>query len=359
MVTEFYEARIILIIISMVMIIGLTKIKLQDRLGTQFFIVVILFWFGVFVVALAPNIIDIILNFTFLENRAQFLLLISIPIIIYLLYQQSVKNKNLSLNFRKVVRDIALVNFKKNIQILSDEKIELLIIIAAKNESDTIGSVIDKIQELKLELSYKILVINDGSSDNTESIAEKKGAIILSHFYNLGIGAAIKSGFFASQFLKPKMIINIDGDGQHDPKSIPQIILKINEGADLVYASRFTQKNSYQTSKIRLVGNKFYNNLVNKIGNLSLSDVTSGYRGIRFEKLESILFISETNFAIELALRASKNHLKIVEIPTIMTTRNFGQSQFHRLEKFMVYNFNAVVQIFNAYMRTETLPDNK
>jgi len=353
MVEEFIAARIVLVITSIIMIIVLTKIRLHNRIGNQFFIIVVLFWFGIFTVALNPNIIDIVLNSTSLENRSQFLLIISIPLVVYLLYQQTVKNKNLSFNFRKVIREIALSNFKKNIQDLPDEKIELVIVIAAKNESDIIGSVIDKIQELKLELRYKILVINDGSSDDNEAIAEKKGVFVVSHLYNLGIGAAIKTGFFASRFLKPMMIINIDGDGQHDPKYIPQIILKINEGADLVYASRFSQKNSYQTSKVRLAGNKFYNNLVNKIGNLSLSDVTSGYRGIRYEKLNSILFISETNFAIELALRASKNHLKIVEIPTVMITRKFGQSQFYRLEKFVVYNFNAIVQIFNAYRRTE------
>jgi len=79
--------------------------------------------------------------------------------------------------------------------------------------------------------------------------------------------------------------------------------------------------------------------------------VTSGYRGVRTEKLDSILFVSESNFAIELALRAGKAGLKIMEIPTIADTRIHGLSQFHKIERFFLYNLNAIRQIFNASLK--------
>jgi len=172
---------------------------------------------------------------------------------------------------------------------------------------------------------------------------------VISHGTNLGIGAAIKTGFFVSKLLKPKIVINIDGDGQHDPTDIPKIISKIqDENYDLVYASRFLRTTDYEQSVTRKIGNKFYTNLVNRMTKLQLTDVTSGFRGVKFEKLNSILFASESNFAIELALRAAKNDLKVVEIPTEVTTREFGKPQFHKIENFIVYNFNVICQIINS-----------
>jgi len=71
--------------------------------------------------------------------------------------------------------------------------------------------------------------------------------------------------------------------------------------------------------------------------------------------LESIFFISENNFAIELAIRAGRNGLKIVEVPAKTVGRDYGTSQFHKIEKFFVYNINAIIQIFNAFWRAPKL----
>ena len=97
------------------------------------------------------------------------------------------------------------------------------------------------------------------------------------------------------------------------------------------------------------MGNKFYTKLVNNLGGISLTDVTTGYRGIKYQKIPKIFFKAETNFSIELALRAGRSGLKIKDIPAETMPREFGQSQFHRLENFIIYNFNAFKQILNAY----------
>lgn len=355
MTIDFLIPRLVLISISIVMIIILTKIRFSNRIGNPFFVIVLSFWIVIFVVSLYPDIISLIIESSSLENRAQFLLMITIPIVVYLLYSQTIKNKHLSLNFRNIIRQIAISNFSRQIKDLKLNSLDLIILIAAKNEEKTIGNVIDKIKLLNLTETYRIIVINDGSSDDTENIAENSGAIVINHFHNLGLGAAIKTGFIISYLLKPKIIINLDADDQHDPKYIPQILDKLKNGADMVYCSRFYNKNNYQTSTVRLAGNKFYNKLVNKLGHLSLTDVTSGYRGIRHEKLTDIFFISETNFAIELALRAARNKLNIVEIPVEMSSRQYGQSQFFKLEKFLIYNINAIIQIFNSYFKYDNI----
>ena len=348
---ELTLIRIGLMIISAVIIGAIVKAKKDQRTGNQFFIVMILFWFAVFLSALRPEILDDIVEYTGLFNKSQVLLILSMVIIMYLLTIQLLKNKSISFNFHRVVRNAAISNFQQHTLNLNIDQLELMIVIAAKNESKTIGNVIDQINSLKLPYSYKILVVNDGSTDDTVLIAKKKGAFVINHFQNLGIGGATKTGYIGSLFFKPEIVITIDADGQHDPKYIPEIVSMIkSENIDLVYASRFSTID-YKTTMIRTVGNKFYTNLVNKLGKISITDVTTGYRGIRFEKIESVFFISETNFAIEFAIRAGRNGLKIGEIAAKTVSRDFGTSQFHKIEKFFVYNINAVIQIFNAFFR--------
>jgi len=349
MIDTLFVSRIILMVISLVIIGGTTYAKRKQRLGNSFFIIILIFWISIFTISFDPRILDSILNLIGLDNRAQFLLILSLVFIVYLLLQQTTKTKNISFNLYNIVRDIAISNFKKE---FSNVYPNLAIVIVAKNESSTIGDVIDKIKSLEIPISYKILVVNDGSADDTEQIAKRKGALVVKHVHNLGIGAATKTGYLAAALLKSEFIINIDADGQHDPSYIPKMvsILKNNE-ADLVYGSRFAQESDYKTTMARSIGNKFYTSLVNHLGKISITDVNTGYRGIKTDKLESIYFISENNFAIELAIRGGRNRLKITEIATKSSQRTSGHSQFHKLEKFLIYNINAIKQILNAYFR--------
>ena len=137
MTTDFLIPRIILMVISILMIIILVKVRNSNRIGNQFFVIIVLFWSSVFTVSLNPDVISMIIESSSLENRAQFLLIITIPIIIYLLYSQIIKNKNLSLNFRKVVRQIAISNFIRKIKNLKFGSLDLVIVITAKNEEQT------------------------------------------------------------------------------------------------------------------------------------------------------------------------------------------------------------------------------
>lgn len=331
-------------IISGLVLFGLGLAIKQRRVGKTFFIIMVIFWTSVFLISFNPSFLDFILNNIGLDNRAQFLLIISFGIILYLLLQQTTKNKNVSLNLYNIVREVAITSFKKEYDIQSDT----VITIVAKNESQSIRNVIEKIKNVMKNESYKIIVVNDGSTDDTASIAREQGALVVNHLFNLGIGGATKTGYIASSLLKPKFIISVDADGQHDPKYIPQMISVLDKGAELVYGSRFSKEANYKTTKIRSVGNKFYTFLVNKIAKMSITDVNTGYRGVRVEVIKSIYFISETNFAIELAIRAGKKRLKISEIPIQSQERKQGHSQFHKIDKFILYNINALKQIINA-----------
>jgi len=341
--------KIILMIISGLIIIFLTKARISGRVGNQFFIIMVLFWSAVFTISLKPSLLESVLNNTGLVNNSQFLFSITIAITLYLLLNQISKERTTSTQLSKIIRNVAMENFKDENSHVK-EKSDILILMAAKNESSSIGKVIQQINKITINLSSKILVVDDGSTDNTARIARENGASVISHFYNLGVGGAVKTGFFASKYFEPKIVINIDSDGQHDPKYIPRIIEAITkDNFDLVYCSRFTKSSEYQTNVVRLMGNKFYTRLVNNLGKISLTDVTTGYRGIKYQKIPKIFFKAETNFSIELALRAGRSGLKIKDIPAETMQRESGQSQFHRIETFIIYNLNVFKQILNAY----------
>src|SRR5690606_23992619 len=124
---------------------------------------------------------------------------------------------------------------------------KISVVLPAKNEEGAIGNTISRIQQLKLV--DEIIVVNDGSSDNTMQIAEQAGATVITHPYSKGNGAAIKTGARAAT---GDVIIFMDADGQHDPNDIPKLLEKINHGYDLVVGAR--QKGS-QASVGRGVAN--------------------------------------------------------------------------------------------------------
>ena len=353
---EDFVIRIVVILISISMLIFISKIRKDKRIGNQVFVITLIFWSIILMVTTYPPILNIVQDSTPLDRNAQFLLILSVIIILYLLLVETRRSLKTSDNLHQMVRNIAISNFKHIFK--NFESVDVLVIICAKNEANTIGKIIDEIKSMNFTFSLNILVINDGSTDDTGKIAREKGSYVIDHVYNLGIGAAIKTGFIVAKIFKPKIVISIDADGQHDPKYIPEIISKLDsENVDLVYASRFSNKSDYDSSAVRLVGNKFYTNLVKKITNVPFTDVTSGYRGIKFSKLDSIVFVAENNFAIELAIRAARNGLKISEIPIQGKIRKHGMSQFHRLEKFVIYNTNAIKQIYNAYFKKPKIDD--
>lgn len=166
---------------------------------------------------------------------------------------------------------------------------KISVVLPAKNESGAIGETIRKIQALNL--ADEILVVNDGSSDQTAVISESAGAKVVSHSYSKGNGAAIKTG---ARSASGDIIIFMDADGQHDPNDIPRLIEKISEGYDLVVGAR--QKGS-QASLGRGIANGLYNNLATYMTEHQVEDLTSGFRAVRANKFREFLYLLPNGFS--------------------------------------------------------------
>lgn len=163
------------------------------------------------------------------------------------------------------------------------------IVLPAKNESGAIGQTIQNIHAL--QLAHEIIVVNDGSTDNTKAIAEQAGAKVVSHPYSKGNGAAIKTG---ARTATGDIIVFMDADGQHDPQDIPRLLEHIEQGYDLVVGAR--QKGS-QASLGRGIANGLYNNLASYMTEQKVEDLTSGFRAVRAEKFREFLYLLPNGFS--------------------------------------------------------------
>ncbi|MDX1756688.1 MAG: glycosyltransferase family 2 protein [Marinobacter sp.] len=163
------------------------------------------------------------------------------------------------------------------------------VIIPAKNESGAIGQVVDKVCHTLPDA--EIIVVDDGSTDDTGPIAEAAGARVVRHPYSMGNGAAIKSGARAA---KGSVFVFMDGDGQHDPADIPRLLRRLDEGYDLIVGAR--QRGS-QASVGRGLANTFYNRLSSYMTGQQIEDLTSGFRAVRGAKFKEFMSLLPNGFS--------------------------------------------------------------
>jgi len=166
------------------------------------------------------------------------------------------------------------------------------IVLPAKNESAAIGATIAGIRQLYPNgAAVEVLVINDGSTDNTAAVAEQAGAKVVSHPYSKGNGAAIKTGARAAT---GTVIVFMDADGQHNPADIPRMLALIDQGHDMVVGAR--QKGS-QASIGRGFANGLYNRLASWMTGHRVEDLTSGFRAARTSKFREFLYLLPNGFS--------------------------------------------------------------
>ena len=188
---------------------------------------------------------------------------------------------------------------------------KIVAIIPAYNEEDALPDVIYG----TLRHVDEVIVVNDGSSDKTSEVAIGAGARVISHSINLGKGEALKSGFKAVD--DESIIVTIDGDGQHNPDEIPDLIRPIFEdGADLVNGSRYMNGPEENTPAYRRVGQKVLDIATNISAGIKITDSQSGFRAFSCSVKDCFRF-KDTGFGIEseMLVDAAESGLKIVEVP--------------------------------------------
>jgi len=167
--------------------------------------------------------------------------------------------------------------------------VSLSIIIPAKNEGAVIGDVVLSVRKQFPEA--EILVVNDGSDDQTASLAEESGARVVSHPVSLGNGAAIKSGARAA---RGDVFVMMDGDGQHKANDIQSLIDKLDDGYDMAIGARDSGSHA---GIGRLAANGLYNVFASMISGHRILDLTSGFRAVRADLFKKFLYLLPNGFS--------------------------------------------------------------
>jgi glycosyltransferase involved in cell wall biosynthesis len=166
---------------------------------------------------------------------------------------------------------------------------DVSIIIPAKNEFDSLCLLLPTLR--KNHPTAEIIVVNDGSSDDTAKACIAHNVVLLTHPYSMGNGAAIKSGARAAT---GKILVFMDADGQHNPEDIPKLLSKLEEGYDMVVGARHSNS---QASLGRSYANKIYNWLASWMVGQRIDDLTSGFRAVHADKFRQFLYLLPNGFS--------------------------------------------------------------
>lgn len=203
---------------------------------------------------------------------------------------------------------------------------KVIIIIPAYNEQDNIKQVVDNLIDNYPQFDY--IVINDCSSDKTKDILQYNNYNYINLPVNLGIGGGVQMGYKYAKEHGYDIAIQMDGDGQHDPKFFEKVIEPIkNDKADIVIGSRFIEGIGFQSTGLRRLGIRFLSTLINLVSGIIVKDVTSGYRAVNRKFIEIYSGEYAQDYPEpEAIVSAAMYNARILEYPVIMSERIGGES---------------------------------
>jgi len=166
------------------------------------------------------------------------------------------------------------------------------VIMPAYNEGDMIAGVVRETRSVlkKIDNAHEVIVIDDGSSDDTALAAQEAGAIVIRHPYNIGNGAAVKTGI---RNARGEILVTLDGDGQHDPHDIPKLLESLGP-YDMVVGSRNSDSD---TDAHRDVANMVFNSLASYVAGRKIEDLTSGFRAIKTNIARQFVYLLPNTFS--------------------------------------------------------------
>ena len=224
-------------------------------------------------------------------------------------------------------------------------KKRILVIIPAYNEEGSVGKVVEGVKTHLPQID--VLVVNDGSTDLTSEIAKSKGAIVLSLPFNLGIGGAMQAGYQYANEKGYDIAIQVDGDGQHDPKEIGKLLKALQEKKiDMVIGSRFIGDLGYKSSTMRRIGISIFSQVISMIVGQRITDPTSGFRASNRKTIQ--LFASDYPQDYpepEVVILLHQCHLKMEEVPVGMSERYSGESSITKIRS-IYYMVKVLLAIF-------------
>lgn len=216
---------------------------------------------------------------------------------------------------------------------------KVLIVIPAYNEALNIEKVVKDIKE---NTTYDYLIINDCSKDNTIEVCEKNGFEYISLPINYGLASAIQVGMKYAMKHNYDVVVQFDGDGQHEAVYIEKLVNEIENGADIAIGSRFIEEKKHHS--IRMLGSRIISLCIKMTTGKTIKDPTSGMRAFNKECIKELIINMNLPPEPDTLVYMMKNGMKVKEIQVQMKDREQGESYFNAW-KSMEYMMNVVVSI--------------
>lgn len=286
--------------------------------------------------------------------------LLALLLLVVLSIQLSVSISGLQQQNRRLAEEIAFLTIREpahsmtyrpqNSETLSANNV--LVIVPAFNEENNVGQVLNHL----IQDGYEVLLVDDGSADNTSSIAIEAGTRVMTLPFNLGVGGALRAGFRYASKREFQAVIQVDADGQHLTSEIPKLIAMANQSeTHLVLGSRFSSpETEMNVGKIRRMVMKMLARSASKATRTNITDATSGFRLIRQPLLAQFSDVFPVNYlgdTYEALVAAGRAEYRVCEIPTAMHERQSGKSSASALQAITFTSKALVVALLRVHSR--------
>ncbi len=223
-----------------------------------------------------------------------------------------------------------------------------VLVIPAFNEAANLPAVLPE-TTARLGGEFEIVVVDDGSRDATAQVAERHGARVLRHPFNLGYGAALQTGYKYALQSGAELLVQMDADGQHDPGQVPVITEPVARGeCDLVVGSRFLEPTSYEMEFTKRVGKSVFRGMA-RLSGLDLTDPTSGFQAMNRAVLELYAtdFYPQDYPDVDVLLTAHRHGLRVRE-RTVTMSKGLRESSLHGGLRAVYYTYKMTLSIWAA-----------
>ncbi|MGH2808712.1 MAG: glycosyltransferase family 2 protein [Actinomycetota bacterium] len=288
------------------------------------------------IAAVAPSLYDPILRGLGFEagqeRRIIGLLVISNLFTLALVFRGFSRDDQLSNEVGDLVDHLAMSRFREGGRI--EAMGALAVVIPAYNEEDNLPAVLGQMPEDVAGLRVVPIVIADGCTDETARTARNFDAYVICRDLRRGSGAAVRLGYQAAIEAGAKMVVTLDGDGQHDPKEMGRLVEPLLTGeADMVQGSRVLGSFEIESSA-RKYGVKLFARLLTTLGRTKITDPSTGYRAVTVDALRRLDLRQDQFYVSELILDAARKGFRVVEVPITMRRRASGLTKKPRTFRY-------------------------
>jgi glycosyltransferase involved in cell wall biosynthesis len=228
-----------------------------------------------------------------------------------------------------------------------------VLVVPAYREAGRVGQIVQAVHALDLGLD--VVVIDDGSPDETAAEARAAGATVVRHPFNLGYGSALHTGYCYAFRRGYERVLQMDADGQHDPAMLPQLIAGLDSGADVVLGSRYMDGTQPPASFARRLGTRLFAWIASSWIGSPITDPTSGFQGLNQRALASVVNdgFPEDYPDTDVLVEHHRRGLRIVEVPVRMHVR-IGGTSMHRGARIAYYCYKMLLTLLLLPVRRAT-----